>query len=369
MISRGDAYGSKRTAAIAVLSYEASKHPRAQKVYLSLRRRTYNAFLWEARKPVRRGPRMLRALLNYLFALFEVGLVRADIYWVENVPDVIYLPLAMLGRKYVYDRRSPWALHMSVEAGPVGNVATWLAHLIERYVASRSAAVTVPSTPLGRDNYGPKDVFVVPNYPEESFTCPHSADLKRELGTDSETAVFLYMARLSRIEGAHMVPRIAEAIRGLKAEIWVAGDGPLRGLIEGAARSNPYLRWLGWVKRSEVPRYIAASDYGLVPREESRARVFYTHEGIQKIAEFLRCGKPVIASGVMPTPYYITVPSAELPSFVARVARGEVHIRRPPRIPTWEEFSEPAIANIVDGLMGGGLGASGPLRTPPPRPL
>ena len=55
-----------------------------------------------------------------------------------------------------------------------------------------------------------------------------------------------------------------------------------------AINMNKYdnVRWFGWVNRAEVHDYIIASDYGLVPRHETEASIFYTHEGTHKYANF-----------------------------------------------------------------------------------
>lgn len=335
---------------IAVLSYRLQRHPRAIKIAHSLARCGYRVKVWGSRAPFTSGPRVLRGMLNYLLALLEVACLKADIYWVENVPDIIYLPLPLLRRLYVYDRRSPWSKQMLLEIHlprPVLKVI----EAIERYMAKKAAHIVVASTPMKFEFDYSKPVTVVPNYPEKSFVRRVEVTVREELGVSRDTKIFGFIGKLSRVEGADLLVDVAARLAETgNSELWIIGDGPLRRVAKMLVEEYGNVRWFGWVERRDLPPYIASLDYGLVPRHKNPYNVFYNHEGIHKIAEYLAYGKPVIASGIAPSPYYITVEPEELAETVAKVARGELN-PRPSKTLYWETAVERKIANIVEMVM------------------
>lgn len=348
---------AQQRSTIAVLSYRFSLHPRAQRIARVLVSAGFRVKVWEAPKTIDRGPRLLRGILNYVYALINVALLKADLYWVENIPDAVYFPIAVRGRRFIYDRRSPWVLELIVEFPFLARFSRFLVAL-ERFLIKRACSIVVVSTPMLREfDYAllSKRVYVIPNYPESSFRCSRNRRLRDELGVPEDAKVFLFLGRLSLVEGADLLVKTALALRDTGAELWIVGDGPARGLIEKLAVKYKHVRWFGWVDRSEVPLYLGSADYGLVPRRERPSSVFYTHEGVIKIGEYLRCGVPVIASGVAPSQFYLRVDEEEFPLVVRKVALGLVDVPKPPPIPSWEEVVGQRIVDIVNYCLSGSM--------------
>lgn len=337
---------------VAILSYYFWRHYRAVKIAETLARHGYRVKVWGTRAPVKKGPRILRGALNYLFAFFEVLFMGgADIYWVENVPDVIYLALPLLRRRYIYDRRSPWAKQIPLELR-VPHVLLQAIESIEYYMASHAEHVIVVSTPMKYEYDYKVPVTVIPNYPEKGFVKKVDRKVRDELGIDPATKIFGFVGALSRIEGADLLAGAAEKLSETEGvELWIMGDGPLAPLAEQLDRKYSHVRWFGWVDRSELPRYLASLDYGLVPRHRHPYRIFYTHEGIHKIGEYFAYGKPVIASGIAPSPYYLSVEPEEFADTLVKVARGEVTPPQPPRNLFWEEVSEPRVLSVIEEVL------------------
>ncbi len=333
---------------IAVLSYHFWRHPRALKIARSLARRGYRVKVWGSRAPFSRGPRILRGVLNYLLALFEVASLKADIYWVENVPDVIYLPLPLLRRRYIYDRRSPWAKQIPVEIN-VPRLVVKAADAVERYMAKKAIHIVVVSTPMKLEYSFNKPISVIPNYPERNFARKVETTIREKLGIPPTTKIFGFVGKLSRMEGTDLLVDVAAKLAETEnSELWIIGDGPLRKIAEMLAKNYDNVRWFGWVERKSLPPYIASLDYGLVPRHRHPYKVFYNHEGIHKIGEYLAYGKPVIASGIAPSPYYITVEPEEFAETVAKVAKDELKPPTPPRNLYWETVSEPELIRTIE---------------------
>lgn len=342
---------ANRKATIAIFSYEIWKHPRALKIAKTLVKHGFKVKLWGSRKPLRKGPRVIRGILNYIFAIFEVFTIRATIYWIENVPDIIYLPLFFLKKNIVYDRRSPWAKQVLLETK---NVLLYkVAEVIERYALKKAEKVVVVSTPMKYEYEKTKEAEVIPNFPEKIFKKKNTEDVRSKLGIGKDVKVFIYIGKLSVTEGA---PLLAKAIKRLcnkhsVAEIWIVGDGPARNIIINVSRNCSNIRVFGWVKRSKVIDYIASSNYGLVPRFKNFLSVFYNHEGIHKIGEYLVYGKPVIACGLAPSKYYLNVDPEEFDKTIEKVALEKLKVEAQKRFPLWEEVSENKILKVVNELL------------------
>ena len=335
---------------VAVLSYKFWIHPRAVRIAKTLARHGYRVRAWGSRDPVKRGPRFLRGLLNAIFAFFDAAMVRADLYIVENVPDPVYLSLPLFRRKYIYDRRSPWAVELREEFRLPGIVAK-LVEVVERFLMKHAAAVITVSTPmlLQYSHWKSKPMVLVPNYPEEEFTC-RDTGLREKLGVSPDTKVFIFVSRLSKHEGVDKLPIIAKALEKHNAELWILGDGPGKRLVEAIAKRWSHVRWFGWVPRNKVPEYIAAANYGLVLLDETKASIFYSHEGILKLGEYLKCGKPVIATGVAPSPYIIVISTKNLSEQISRLASKDLGASPPSlrAFPSWEKTSSIQLLNIIE---------------------
>ena len=331
---------------IAVLSYHFWKHPRAIKIAQTLTKQGYRVKVWGFEPVFKRGPRVFRGVLNYLLAMLRVARLDADIYWVENIPDIIYLPLPLTGKRYIYDRRSPWAKEISLELS-VPKPISKIAEIVERYMVAKATRIAVVSTPMKLEYNYEKPVTVVPNYPEKRFVEEPTITVREELRVPSRTKIFGFIGKLSKVEGTDLLVDVANKLEEIPGtELWIIGDGPLRELAKALAK-KPNVRWFGWIDRKKLPPYIASFDYGLVPRHRHVYRIFYNHEGIQKIGEYFAYGKPVIASGIAPSPYYLVVEPEEFAETVAKVARGELKPPPPPKNLYWETVSEHKIQQIV----------------------
>lgn len=342
-------------ASIVILSYRFRLHPRARKIASILRQLGYCVYVWESREPFQRGHRALRAIINYLFSMLDVARIKTDLYWVENVPDIVYLPLAILNKRYVYDRRSPWALHVAEEF-PWFRRFIHVLYAIERFMIKRACRViAVASTPMRLEfpyNEFGKEVVVIPNYPEKSFRCTRDNDLRERLGATKDTKVFLFIGRLSKVEGIDLLARVAIALKDTRALLWIAGDGPWRKIVEQLTIKYDHVRWLGWVPRSRLGSIIGSADYGLALFRRSSSSIFYTEESVTKLGEYIRCGLPVIASGIPKSKYYLSVEPDRLPYIVREVALGRLEVPRPPSLPLWENIGARKVLHVISVCLG-----------------
>jgi len=336
---------------VVVASLEFHRHPRAQKILKTLAEGGFNVEAWAARD-VKIRFRLLRALIRYFTAMCSLVLKNADIFWIENVPDIVYLPLLLKKSKYVYDRRSPWALEIKSEFK--NEIFKKIAEVIERALMKRASALVAVSKGLACE-VSPYDklVEVIPNYPESSMSNLIVRDLRTEFNISPSTKILIYLGKLSYIEGADLLPKIAKVLEKEDAELWILGDGPLADIIRKTSEKYVNTRWFGWVPHREVPNYIMASDIGIVPRHKNRYKIMYSYEGIHKISEYFLFGKPVIASEIAPSRYYLVVKEEELPNAVVRAVRNDLILPKPPRL-TWERYCRSKVLDVVEKVLADG---------------
>lgn len=336
---------------IAILSYHLAQHPRAIKIVKTIAKHGYKVKLWSARR-IKKRIKILSSFLEYLVAIVDVMFLKADVYWVENIPDIVYLPLVLFRKKYVYDRRSPWALEAAMMyrlPKPLIKIMS----IIEILMAKKSSYFVAVSKALAKEfEKIVKKSIVIPNYPEKSFVKNISPDvIRKELNVPINRKVFVFIGKLSRVEGVDLLIKVVENIKDLDAELWIIGDGPERKVVKELCSMYPKtVKWFGWIPHNEIPKYIAASDIGLAPRHKTQFNIYYSYEGIHKIAEYFAYGKPVIASGISPSPYYVVVDPSKLGEAVAKTVKGELKLPKPPKL-FWENYSENLVLKVIEEVV------------------
>jgi len=339
---------SRGSITVAVLSYHLAQHPRAIKIAKTLAKHGYSVRLWSARG-IKRRVKILSSLLEYLVAMLDVMFFKADIYWVENIPDIVYLPLALLGKKYVYDRRSPYALEAAM-LYRIPKPLIKIMSLIEMLMVRKAAYFVATSKALAKEFENIcKKYVVIPNYPEKLFVKNISpSTVREELKVPANKKIVLFVGKLSKVEGLDLLIDVAKSIKDLDVELWIVGDGPERDIVRELQLKYPKtVRWFGWIPHNEVPKYIIASDICIAPRHKTPFSIYYSYEGIQKIAEYFAYGKPVIASGISPSPYYVVVEPSELGEAIAKAVKGELKLPKPPKL-FWEDYSEKLILKVIE---------------------
>lgn len=114
--------------------------------------------------------------------------------------------------------------------------------------------------------------------------------MRKQIGADADTCVFLYVGRLTRDKGVfdliHAFQELATAVRNI--ELWVVGpdeEGLLQALQESAVECDAPIRWLGATSAPE--HFMAAANVLLLPS--------YREGFGSVIIEGAACGIPAIA--------------------------------------------------------------------------
>ena len=119
-------------------------------------------------------------------------------------------------------------------------------------------------------------------------------EARRQLGIPLDKKVVLFLHRLSRRKGVHLLPEIIKEFGDMHDVLFViVGEGPERQDME--LRIKNYELWkntkmVGNVSNRDIPFYFAASDIYLMPSEE---------EGMPNaLLEAMAVGVPFVASDV-----------------------------------------------------------------------
>lgn len=110
-----------------------------------------------------------------------------------------------------------------------------------------------------------------------------------KLGIDKFAFVVLFVGRLIKEKGIHLVLDIANKMKDI--EFYIIGDGPLRDYVIKASRELKNVHYVGSVENSSLPVWLSAANVLIVPsiNEEGFGRV---------IIEALACGIPVVGSNL-----------------------------------------------------------------------
>ncbi len=96
---------------------------------------------------------------------------------------------------------------------------------------------------------------------------------------------------------------LIRAMRGVEAELWIGGRGPLTESLRQTARDagvSDRVRFLGFIPDAELVAYYDACDVFCLPSTE-RAEQF----GLVQL-EAMQCGKPVVATRLGTGVEYVT---------------------------------------------------------------
>ncbi|TSC72805.1 MAG: 1,2-diacylglycerol 3-glucosyltransferase [Parcubacteria group bacterium Gr01-1014_70] len=138
-------------------------------------------------------------------------------------------------------------------------------------------------------------IRVIPNYIRISrMQSILKEEARRQLGIPLDKKVVLFLHRLSRRKGVHLLPEIIKEFGDMHDVLFViVGEGPERQDME--LRIKNYELWkntkmVGNVSNRDIPFYFAASDIYLMPSEE---------EGMPNaLLEAMAVGVPFVASDV-----------------------------------------------------------------------
>ncbi|MFH1106623.1 MAG: glycosyltransferase family 4 protein, partial [Candidatus Micrarchaeota archaeon] len=143
----------------------------------------------------------------------------------------------------------------------------------------------------------------MPRYAGKITVIPNYVDLrtfKPAKPKKTGKKVILLPRNLTRNRGIDIMLDAFSLLGRKDAELWVAGTGPLQPLVEGAARRNPAIKFLGHKDHyRDLPGLYNRADIVVVPSRGVEGTSL-------SVLEAMACGKPVVASRVGGIPDIIT---------------------------------------------------------------
>lgn len=133
---------------------------------------------------------------------------------------------------------------------------------------------------LIRDGIAPDQVVVKPNSVPDPGFVPHPSQAERRL---------VFVGRLIDVKGVQtLLDAWARVPAGMR--LTIAGDGPLRPLVEQRAQNDPSIDFRGWVDEDEVFDLMGQAEAVLVPSE------WYEGGPPLVVLRSLAVGTPVVVS-------------------------------------------------------------------------
>ncbi|MFW9963991.1 MAG: glycosyltransferase [Candidatus Sifarchaeia archaeon] len=285
---------------VLLIGSQPRRMTRLRRTYGSLKELGVDVRVMEPYTKPQGRPRIVKGIVRYLALLFQVAFLRADIYHVFNVPDVIGLPLLLKKGTVVYDVRSPW--FSSIKEALGNSALSRIGGYIEWIMTRGSDLVLTANYPLAHraHRWGARRITMIPNYPPSDFGPKRDKkEMRKILGLGNEQ-VILYLGKISKIEGSELLKDII--LKTCKevpsAKFLVVGDGSERPSVDIFIEQNKLgdrVVMTGWVDHEDVADYIAAADICLLPRKWDTFSPYTAPENITKATEYLAVGRVVIA--------------------------------------------------------------------------
>lgn len=194
------------------------------------------------------------------------------------------------GQAYYWNSGMPWNYRRP-----------WFEEKVFRFILRHTILVTNPPglAVEYRRRHGLRAdrIRIVPHYISvQRFQAgPSRAEARARVDIPPEAKVILFVHRLSRRKGAHLIPEIAAEVTKCEknAMFLVVGTGPEEESLKLEVKSlklEPHVRLVGEVPQRDIVPYFRAADVFLLPSEE---------EGFPHVLlEAMAAGVPYIASDV-----------------------------------------------------------------------
>ena len=234
-----------------------------------------------------------------------IGFYRSAIRLAGNMDfDIIHandfdtLPLSFLIRrrnrkaKIVYDAHDHYS---SMISDVIPRSLARAVGRLERFLASRADGRIAASRPLGDIVFRDMPFETVMNCKkrEEYDSIPESAVKELRKKIDPKNRFLIVYIGILKLWAP--IPHVIEAVKRVPgAFLAVGGKGPHEKEIIRRIKENENMRYLGWVKKDDVPLYTKASDLIILTPSGKKE---YTKVGVAtKIMEGMAAGKPIISS-------------------------------------------------------------------------
>jgi glycosyltransferase involved in cell wall biosynthesis len=149
-------------------------------------------------------------------------------------------------------------------------------------------------------------------------------ETRQELHLPKDKKIVLFLHRLSRRKGVHLLPEIIQKLENRDDVLFlIVGDGPEKSYLVSRIsylRLEDTVRMVGVVPNYKIPQYMVAADIYLMPSEE---------EGMPNaLLEAMAAGVPFVASDVAavremtsPTMHEFVLPYGNTKAFAEKIKK------------------------------------------------
>lgn len=284
----------------------------------------------------KRFGRITSAALRWPLYSLQILLSKSYILHFFDSPNFVAIPMIYKKCKFVFDYRTFFSEKLGIDFPPLMNAA----YLVEEKLVKRADVMLTVNSILAemlRKRYRRK-CYVVPNYPLKSFVPTRK---KWEIRGHVKKPIILLHANFTHIIDFDSLLRCAKMMG--QCEFWLIGDGPLREHVQKRASSN--VKLLGYIPHEEIANYIYACDVGIVPIKNLLKSPISNDQDLLKVGELAALRKPIVASGVAPSPQYLLVKPDQLDKGIKEALSGNAPVPTPHY---WENHSEQIIFEAYD---------------------
>ena len=190
----------------------------------------------------------------------------------NSKPDLIFVsfygPFSSLGVRFAKKLGIPYIYVVNNDiikfinhyyGGPLSYTLRKVCLYLERHLINNAEAVVLVNSNLKHipDRYTPKTVVTLGTLIDSMFIDRPKPNLVTEINS------ILYYGRLAVEKNIDSIIESAKKIPHLKFNI--AGDGPLKSIVEEAANKLDNLKYLGWINRSDIIDTIEKNDMVVMP--------------------------------------------------------------------------------------------------------
>ncbi|MDP3987524.1 MAG: glycosyltransferase family 4 protein [Candidatus Levybacteria bacterium] len=130
---------------------------------------------------------------------------------------------------------------------------------------------------------------------QKLFSAKGKNQSRKKLGLPENKFIVLFTGRFVQTKGVNLLLEAAKRVKDSMQFVFV-GSGPLKESIKSYSKDNSRIRFVGEIKKEDLPYYYSSADVSIIPSIGATKRY---SEGIPRVMiEAFTCGTPVISTRV-----------------------------------------------------------------------
>lgn len=215
----------------------------------------------------------LRIIENFLIILFARWRGYQDFYIHYSFLSAFNASLVikgLMGRTFYWNCGLPWLYERNFFREKFERLVYWLVtFLVTGTESLKKEYAKNYQLPISK-------IKIIPNWidlekAKSQNPKVKSSEIRKKLNIPAGAKILLFVHRLSRRKGAHLLPEIFKKLADTNLILLIIGDGPEKNNIQlliSNYQLQDRVRMLGWVPQNEILSYFATADVFILPSEE-----------------------------------------------------------------------------------------------------